>query len=85
MLLLKLACRSCCCKLFRQTEELWSDLMSFVSSLNTSDITDAVDLMTPDISSLLNHLVHSDIDNINFTSFDILVCWPSISSLVTFV
>jgi len=85
MLLLKLACRSCCCKLFQQTEELWSDLMSFVSSLNTSDITDAVDLMTPDISSLLNHLVHSDIDNINFTSFDILVCWPSISSLVTFV
>jgi len=85
MLLLKLACHSCCCKLFQQTEELWSDLMSFVSSLNTSDITDAVDLMTPDISSLLNHLVHSDIDNINFTSFDILVCWPSISSLVTFV
>ena len=85
MLLLKLACCSCCCKLFQQTEELWSDLMSFVSSLNTSDITDAVDLMTPDISSLLNHLVHSDIDNINFTSFDILVCWPSISSLATFV
>ena len=85
MLLLKLACCSCCCKLFQQAEELWSDLMSFVSSLNTSDITDAVDLMTPDISSLLNHLVHSDIDNINFTSFDILVCWPSISSLVTFV
>ena len=44
-----------------------------MSAFNTSS-TDNIDLMTPEIHSLMNHLVDADIDNINFTSFDTLVC-----------
>jgi len=67
-------CGCCYCKLLQQKEELWVDLMSFVSKLNMSDVTDDIDLVTPEIHSLLGHLVQSNVDSINFTSFDVLVC-----------
>ena len=59
--------------LLQQKETLWTDLMSFVSKLDSS-VTDNVDLITPEIQSLMEHLVHADIDQINFTSFDVMVC-----------
>jgi len=49
--------------------------MSFVSKINTSDVTNNIDLVTPEINSLLSRLVQSNVDSINFTSFDIQVRW----------
>jgi len=59
--------------------------MSFVSTLNTSDVTDNINLMTPEIHTLLNRLALSDVDSINFTSYDILVCRSSVLQFLFFL
>ena len=85
VLLWKFVCTVVVVNCCQQKEELWADLMSFVSTLNTSDVTDNINLMTPEIHTLLNRLALSDVDSINFTSYDILVCRSSVLQFLFFL
>jgi len=57
-----------------QKTECWAHLMSLISQLNMS-VTDNIDLMTPEIHDLMSQLVRADIDRINFTTLDVMVCF----------